>query len=170
MLIYWSLPEYRYNYLLFYQLPNSNLFTHRMLFSREKPLVKSTAPGSNFYHICFLIYFLPLLFSDLLFQKTKNTLLHFFLTYFILCFNEIYWSILIQTILSFSRGGTDNPSYVSGCKYLFFVCRYHLHSVAWFSYWFDNLGFITEGNTYLSSAASYLPLWGNTDADPSYQK
>ena len=42
---------YRHNYLLFYQLPNSNLFTHRMLFSREKPLVKSTAPGSIFYHI-----------------------------------------------------------------------------------------------------------------------
>ena len=24
---------YRHNYLLFYQLPNSNLFTHRMLFT-----------------------------------------------------------------------------------------------------------------------------------------
>ena len=44
---------YRHNYLLFYQLPNTNLFTHRMLFSREKPLVKSTAPGSIFYHIVF---------------------------------------------------------------------------------------------------------------------
>ena len=30
-----------------------NLFTHRMLFSREKPLVKSTAAGSIFYHIVF---------------------------------------------------------------------------------------------------------------------
>ena len=37
---------YRYDYLLFYQLPYSNLSTHRMLFSREKPLVKSMAPGS----------------------------------------------------------------------------------------------------------------------------
>ena len=44
---------YRHNYLLFYQLPNSNLFTHRMLFSREKPLVKSTARGSIFYRIVF---------------------------------------------------------------------------------------------------------------------
>ena len=43
---------YRQNYLLFYQLPNGNLFTHRMVFSREKPLVKSTAPGSILYHIC----------------------------------------------------------------------------------------------------------------------
>jgi len=36
---------YRHNYLLFCQLPNSNLFTHCMLFSREKPLVKIMAPG-----------------------------------------------------------------------------------------------------------------------------
>lgn len=42
---------YRHNYLLFYQLPNSNLFTHRMLFSREKPLVKTMSLGSIFYHI-----------------------------------------------------------------------------------------------------------------------
>ena len=39
---------YRHNYL-----SNSNLFTHRMLFSREKPLVKSMTPGSIFYHIVF---------------------------------------------------------------------------------------------------------------------
>ena len=42
---------YRHNYLLFYQLLNSNLFTHGMLFSLEKPLVKTMAPGSIFYHI-----------------------------------------------------------------------------------------------------------------------
>ena len=36
---------YRHNYLLFYQLPNSNLFTQRMLFSREEPLVKTMALG-----------------------------------------------------------------------------------------------------------------------------
>ena len=44
---------YRHDYLLFYQLPNSNLFNHRMLFSRETPLVKSMAPGSISYHIIF---------------------------------------------------------------------------------------------------------------------
>ena len=44
---------YHHNYLLFYQLPNSNLFTHLMLFSREKPLVKSIARGSIFNHIVF---------------------------------------------------------------------------------------------------------------------
>ena len=42
---------YLHKYLLFYQLPNSNLFTHRMLFSREKSLVKTIGPGSIFYYI-----------------------------------------------------------------------------------------------------------------------
>ena len=40
--------EYRHNYALFYELPNNNLFTHRMLCSKEKPLVKIMAPESIF--------------------------------------------------------------------------------------------------------------------------
>ena len=50
-----------------------------------------------------------------------------------------------------------------GCKYLFFVFRSRLRGVRRFSYWFDNLGIITEGNTYRRYTASSLPLWGNTD-------
>ena len=42
---------YHHNYSHFYQLLNSILFTHRMLSSREKPLVKPMAPGSIFHHI-----------------------------------------------------------------------------------------------------------------------
>ena len=38
--------RYRHNFALFYQLLNSNVFTHRMLYSREKPLVKTMAHGS----------------------------------------------------------------------------------------------------------------------------
>ena len=59
--------------------------------------------------------------------------------------------------------GVDNPFNTSGCEYLLFVCRGCLRCVALFSYWFDNLGFISEGNTYRRCAASSLPLWGNTD-------
>ena len=130
---------YRLNYLLFYQLPNSNLFTHRVLYSWEKPLVKPTAPGSTFPTYCFPIYLFASLFSDLQFQKPKNTLLQFLFAYFILCSCAIYLSNLIQTNLSFYHREIDNLSYASGCKYLFFVCRYRLHSVAWSSYWFDTL-------------------------------
>ena len=67
--------------------------------------------------------------------------------------------------------GIDNPFNTSGCEVFFFVCRGCLRCVAWFSYWFDNLGFFTEGNTYCRYVASSLLLWGNTDvvlADMSF--
>ena len=63
--------------------------------------------------------------------------------------------------------GIDNPFYKSGCEYLLYVCRSCLCSVAWFSYWFDNFGFISERNTYRRCVASSLPLWGNTDVASS---
>ena len=97
-------------------------------------------------------------------------MLKVFVIYFILCFIEIYLSNLLQNSLSFYRGVIDNPSYASDCKYLFFVCRYRLDSVAWFSYWIDNPGFITEGNTYRCCAASSSPLRGNTNADTRNQE
>ena len=108
---------YHHDYLLFYQLPNSNLSTHHMIFSREKPLVKSTGPK-------FISYLI----------KTKNTLLHFLFIYFILCFSYIYLSNLIQFNLSQYQGGIDNPSYGLSCKFLSFVCRCCLCNVACFSY------------------------------------
>ena len=58
-----------HNYALLYQLLNSNLFTHRMFSSREKPLVKPMPPGSIFHHIIFLsiCYFCRRLFCNLYF-------------------------------------------------------------------------------------------------------
>ena len=138
-------------------------------FSWEKPLVKSTAPGLFFIIFAFAIYFYLLLFSDLLNQKYKNTLLQFLVIYFISRSREIYLSNLLQFYLSFYPWGIDNPTLTLGCKYLFFVCRSCLRGVAWFSYWFDNLGFITEGNTYRRCATSSLPLQGNTDVVPYHQ-
>ena len=43
------------------------------------------------------------------------------------------------------------------------MCRCCLRGVRRFSYWFDNLGLITEGNTYHCYTASSLPLWGNNN-------
>ena len=71
--------------------------------------MRSTAPGSILYHICFTIYYLPLLFSDLLFQKPKNNLLQCFVIYFISHFCEFYLSNLLQTNLSFTREGLTTP-------------------------------------------------------------
>ncbi len=62
----------------FYQLPNSNLFTHRLLFSREKPLVKPTAPGSLSHIFAFVIYFsFAFIFRSIKPKIQKNTLQHF---------------------------------------------------------------------------------------------
>ena len=91
--------------------------------------------GPRVYSLSYLLWVYLLLFSDLLFQKPKNTLLHFSFIYFILLYCEIYLSNLLQNKSIFYPGGIDNPSYASGCKYLFFVCMYRLHSVAWFSDW-----------------------------------
>ena len=53
---------YHHNYLLFYQLANSNLFTHRMLCSREKPLVKTMAPGVYFTIFAIILSYLAAIY------------------------------------------------------------------------------------------------------------
>ena len=132
-------------------------------FSREKPLVNPTAPGSLYHIIC-----LCDLFSfAFIFRSIKPKIQKYLSAiYFI-------WRSMYQPITTFSRPfvnfwrhypkGIDNPFYTSDCKYLLFACRCCLRCFAWFSYWFDNLGFISKGNTYRRCAASSLPLWGNTD-------
>src|SRR4051812_11284260 len=96
--------------------------------------------------------------------------MQFIIIYSISHFREIYLSNLLQflsrLLANFWRRypkGIGNPINTSGYEYLLFVCRCHSRNVAWFSYWFGNLGLITEGNTYRSCATSSLPLWGHTD-------
>ena len=136
-------------------------------FSREKPLVKSMTPGSLLYYICLRDLFL----FSFIFRSIKPKIQK------IPCCTLFYFAFIrdlfIQSIIFLSRllanfwrrcpKGIDNPFNTPGCEYLLFVCRCCSRSVVWFSYWFDNLGLVTEGNTYRSCAASSLPLWGNTD-------
>src|SRR3989337_1903825 len=138
-------------------------------FSREKPLVKSTAPGLFAHHIFSdLFCYLPFrLFATFIFRSIfPKTQKYFAALYFI---RDLFIQSTTINLPSTSQflaplpEGIDNPFNTSGCEYLLFVCRYRSRSVAWFSYWFDNLGLITEGNTYRCCAASSLPLWGNTD-------
>ena len=102
-------------------------------------------PRVYFLSYCFQIYYLKT-------QKYPAAL-------FIYLFYFVFVSNLIQFNLSQYRG-IDNPSYALCCKYLLFVCRYYLHSVAWFSYWIDKLGFTTQGNTCRCCAASSSSLRG----------
>ena len=42
----------RHEYLKFYQFPNSNLFTHRLLFFSREATSETYGPGSAFSYIC----------------------------------------------------------------------------------------------------------------------
>ena len=121
--------------------------------------MKSTAPGSIIYHICFEIYFIFFCFQIYYSKNPKIPCCTF--SFFILLRDLFIQNHTNQSI--FYLRGIDNLSYTSGCKYLFFVCRRCLRGVEWFSYLLDNLGLITEGNTYHCCVASSLPLWVNTD-------
>ena len=97
--------------------------------------------------------------------------IQYFAALYFICdlFNSIYYNFLPSRSNFRHRypKGIDNPFNTSGCMDFLSMCRGHLCCVAWFSYWFDNLGFISEGNTYRRCAASSLPLWGNTDVASS---
>ena len=122
--------------------------------------------GLFFNIFAFVIYFICLLFPD---QLNKNTKIPCCVLFLFILFGVR--SIILLQFISRSRAnfwrrypkGIVNPFYTSGCEYLLFVCMCCLRSVAWFSYWFDNLYLITEGNTYRRCATPSLPLWGNTN-------
>ena len=117
-------------------------------FSLEKPLVKSRAPGS-LSHIIFLCDLL--LFAFIFRSINPKTQKYFTALYFI-------YDLFIQSIIIFSHPhtnfwhrylkGIDNPFNMSGCEELLSVCRGYLRCVAWFSYWFDNLGFVGERSNF----------------------
>ena len=73
MPIYMIMPRYSHNYALFYQLLDSNLFTHRNTCAILREATSETyGPGSIFHHM-FLVYFiLQSLLSNLYHKNTKN--------------------------------------------------------------------------------------------------
>ena len=125
------MPRYFHNYVLFYQLLDSNSFTHRrILLSWEKPLVKPMAPGSILNILIFhLLYFVLFTFCS----YTKNT-------------KNIILSYLSDLTFVSDRKGIDNPlSCWLRSSYLFVQVR---GTRAWSPTglipWFSK----TEGNTY----------------------
>ena len=140
-------------------------------FSREKPLVKPMAPGLLSHIFAFAVYFsLAFIFRSIN-PKIQKYLAAIYSYLFYLRSTYQFTTNLSHVRLPILRRrtpeGIDNPFNTSGCEDLLSVCRGCLRCVAWFSYWFDNLGFISEGNTYRRYAASSLPLWGNTDVASS---
>ena len=131
-------PGYRHDYLKFYQLPNSNCFPTVCYFSREKPLVKPTAPGLLSHIFAFAIYF----FLAFIFRSIKPKIrkylgaFYFYLVY--LAFNiSIYYNlshVRLPILRRRTPEGIDNPFNTSGCVDLLSVCRGCLRCVSLFSY------------------------------------
>jgi hypothetical protein len=151
---------------LSYQLPNCNCLPNMLLFILLRDTTSELWTPVQFPLHCFTVYFYSLCWHS--------------------CITITFYHSIRSILCSQQTGETDNlievGSKVLGCV----VCRFHVaarwrssyvnyapafsgtivRSVAklasitfWslaFSYWFDNLGFTTEGNLLLCS--SYLPL------------
>ena len=105
--IYMIMPRQSHNYALFYQLLDSNLFTHRNTYAILREATSETyGPRVYLLSYQFSIYFyLHLLFSNLYHINTKN----------------IYLIILSLSDLTFASGreGIDNPFIVLVARFLF---------------------------------------------------
>ena len=131
MPIYMIMPRYSHNYALFYQLLDSNLFTHRNTYAISREASSETYGPWGLSLIIFafnILLFASLLFASIL-QNTKNILL----------------SLLDLTFAS-GREGIDNPFIALVARFLFVCVGTRDWRVA--SYWIDTLVLKIEGNTY----------------------
>ena len=97
MPIYMIMPRYSHNYALFYQLLDSNLFTHCSTYAILREATSETY-GPRVYLLSYklsIYFYLHLYFSNLYQKNTKN----------------IYLIILSLSDLTFASGreGIDNP-------------------------------------------------------------
>ena len=109
MPIYMIMPRYSHNYALFYQLLDSNLFTHHNTYAILRVATSETyGPRVYILSYKFPIYFiLQSLLSNLYHKNTKN----------------IYLILLSLSDLTFAsyREGIDNPIIALVARFLF-VC------------------------------------------------
>ena len=107
MPIYMIMPRYSHNYALFYQLLDSNLFTHRNNYAILREATSETyGPGSIFYHISFQ----SILFCNLYFPIYIIKIPKIF----------ILLSLSDLTLVS-DREGIDNP-FIALVVMFLFVC------------------------------------------------
>ena len=132
MPMYMIMPRYSHNYSLFYQLLDSNLFTHCNTYAILREATSETyGPGSIFHHMSFWsILFCSLYFSIYIIKIPKNIIL----------------SYLSDLTLVGDREGIDNPFIALVARSLFVCVGARDSCVA--SYWIDTLVLKTEGNTY----------------------
>ena len=140
------MPRYSHNYALFYQLLDSNLFTHRNTYAILREATSETyGPRVYLLSYKFPIYLLfASLFSNLYHKHTKN----------------IYLILLSLSDLTFAsyREGIDNPFIMLVARFLF-VCV-GTRDFWGASHWIDTLVLKNWGKYLRYFVASSLPLRG----------
>ena len=114
MPMYIIMPRYSHNYSLFYQLLDSNLFTHRNTYAFLREATSETY-GPRVYSPSykFPIYFI----------------LQSLLSIYIIKIPKIFILVLLSLsdlTLASGREGIDNPFYRVGCEVLICLCRYEV--------------------------------------------
>ena len=150
MPIYMIMPRYSHNYALFYQMLDSNLFTHCNTYAILREASSETyGPRVYLLSYKFPIYFvLQSLLFNLYHENTKN----------------IYLILLSLSDLTFAsyREGIDNPFIALVARFLF-VCV-GTRDFCGASYWIDTLVLKNRGKYLRYFAASPFPLRGKTNA------
>ena len=129
MPIYMIMPRYSHNYALYFQLLDSNLFTHRNTYAILREATSETyGPRSIFHHINLppTCYFCHPLFYNLYFSiyTTKISKIFILLS-------------LSDLIVASGREGIDNPFIALVARFLFVCVGTRDLRVA--SYWIDTL-------------------------------
>ena len=123
MPIYMIITRYSHNYSLFYQLLDSNLFTHRNTYAILREATSETyGPRVYFPSYKFPIYFYFAIFTFNLYHKNSK---------------NITLSYLSDLTLLSNCEGLDNPFIALVARFLFFCVGAWDSSVI--SYWIDTL-------------------------------
>ena len=144
----WLLPRYSHNYALFYQLLDSNLFTHHNTCYHERSHLWNLWPPGLFYILLVsrqLANFCRRLFCNLYFPIYTTKIPKIF----------ILLSLWDLTFAS-GREGIDNPFIALVARFLFVCVGARDLSVA--SYWIDTLVLKNWGKYLCYIAASPFPL------------
>ena len=112
MPIYMIMPRYSHNYALFYQLLDSNLFTHRMLSFKRETSTENYGPR---------VYLLTYYFQIYKIKNRKISCCNLFTFILFSTFAYLLYLSLSDLILASNREGNDNPFIMLGASIFLFA-------------------------------------------------
>ena len=153
MPIYMIMPRYSHNYSLFYQLLDSNLFTHRRLCYLERSHQWNLWPSGLFPIIWHLFYL----------HRISFTICNLYFPIYTTKIPKIFTLLsLLDLTFASDREGIDNPFFALVARFLIVCAGTRDSCVA--SYWIDTLVLKNWGKYLRYFAASPFPLQGKTNA------